>query len=1313
MAETMNIVPAEVPAQAQASDLAGRYADMRRQSAARSAGDDLARRMREREAAGQQPGTDAGQKPKDRNSGNLPELGTQVIGKTPEGRPIVQNPDGSFSTERTETFQTEFGFVNIPTMFGGKQVSSEEAFDIMRRNNWIDPETGRMMDFFPDVKSAEAAARARSESIDVIGVKNEAEPGLLDTAGAVAKDVGKGIVASPREVIGGVVDAVKNAGQAGADLYQWFWGDLLGVEDPTGFKRFMEGQGAKFDLPEGADPGEVFFNKVIESIPNLPPSDTVTGGLIRSTAQFLAGFIGSGKFVGTAREAGSAVQILNGMMRGAIADATVFDPQQENLANLLKQHTELAKPVTDFLATDPNDSDAENRFRNVLLGLGMGALTEGFVLSLRALRDARIAKAGGRSPEQMARMGREFDEAVKPRLADDAFNALGNPADDLLRTKVRAAVKAGKGKSAADLVKAADDIDIRPDIRGAQGDVFINWSRVDTPVDVKALVQAAADQAKGSITKATRGIRTHAETQLSAGQIDAWDLLATRRVGQALNAEESLALRNLWAASGEKLHEVARLAVQNPSPANRFMAEKMMAVHHMVMNEVIGVRTETARALNQWRIPAGGAAEKARAIDDILTGWHGADQDVTTSVMQRIAALADAGMYREMDEMAYKGVFARTRDAVAQVWINSLLSSPHTHMRNMISQTAVIGQQIYERRAAAMLGSLSGRTAERVADGEATQLMFGLVEGLKDSFRVTAKGRRILGQTALDIGAGKGARRGLEAMRANPEEFGTVLRSAATGKTGIGVGKVELPRTGALSSEAWRVARDSPVGRALDWIDTASQIPGRALGVEDELFKTIGYRMELRAQALRQATQEVHAGKIAAAALKDRIAEIIANPPENIRMGAADMAMYVTFTNQPAKIPMDVVRAIGRVPVLGRIVMPFRRTPVNLATYSFERTPLAPLIGQWRADVAAGGARRDIALARLYTGTAILLASADLAMNGVLTGEGPVDPRQRAGQRRQGVQPLSVRVATGPGEDDYRYFSFRGMEPVATSLGLAANIVDILVNTEWQGETQDKDVDEMIIAASMAIAKQVTSQQYMTGVSDFFDAMSDPQRYGEAWWKRLAGSVVPSGVANLNRTTMDPYMRAAYDMADAIRARTPGLSQDLPLRHDLWGRPIDRRSGLGGLYDFISPVYSSKYAPEPIDKEFDRLGYWPGRLPKKVSFDGMVVNMERYPEQRAALERLAGNELKLPQYGNKGAMDALNDIIGGKSPFSVIYRMKTDGPDGGKAAMLRKIVGQYRDAAKKKLLREDETLRTLYDEERRKRLRSPGGIKLQ
>lgn len=95
----------------------------------------------------------------------LGALGNTIIGTTDEGRPIVKNPDGSVSTERTTTVEIDGKWVNIPTMFGGKQVSDEEAVDIMTRNGMVDPETGRTMPTFDSREEAETAAKARSKEL--------------------------------------------------------------------------------------------------------------------------------------------------------------------------------------------------------------------------------------------------------------------------------------------------------------------------------------------------------------------------------------------------------------------------------------------------------------------------------------------------------------------------------------------------------------------------------------------------------------------------------------------------------------------------------------------------------------------------------------------------------------------------------------------------------------------------------------------------------------------------------------------------------------------------------------------------------------------------------------------------------------------------------------------------------------------------------------------------------------------------------------------------------------------------------------------
>ena len=111
----------------------------------------------------------------------LPKLGTKVIGKMKNGRPVILNPDGSVSTERTETVRVQGGFMNIPTIFNGKAVEPLEALRIIRENGFVDPETNEKLEMFTDPEKAVQAAARRSKG------HNEEIMAILKKAGLLNK----------------------------------------------------------------------------------------------------------------------------------------------------------------------------------------------------------------------------------------------------------------------------------------------------------------------------------------------------------------------------------------------------------------------------------------------------------------------------------------------------------------------------------------------------------------------------------------------------------------------------------------------------------------------------------------------------------------------------------------------------------------------------------------------------------------------------------------------------------------------------------------------------------------------------------------------------------------------------------------------------------------------------------------------------------------------------------------------------------------------------------------------------------------------
>lgn len=1037
----------------------------------------------------------------------------------------------------------------------------------------------------------------------------------------VAKDVGRGVVELPRSVAGGARDAVQNTV----------------LEPINSLASWLEERMPLGSLEIGLD-GIRHTDKTSNfSLPEVPKGESTTGDVVRSVTQFLVGFAGPGKLaVSRLSPTTSAGVVGRSAAQGAVADFSAFNEHEERLANLIQEVPALRNPVTEYLSSSQDDGFIEGRLKNSLEGLGLGVATEGMIRGLKAMRAARIAKRSELDPRASL--------PARAEVEQDAFQVLGDESAPALATRPPGGGKVvGPNSGDLDLAEQATRGIANP----VEPETYINFARIDTPDDVQNVMQQMADGFKGDVDVARLGEKmTFAQMELNAQQEDAFKVLVERRQGQPLNAEQSLAARQLWAASGEKLTEVAKVAADNPSEANLFAFRKMLATHYAIQNEVIAARTETARALASWRIPSGSGMERFAEIENALRS--SGDIDLSREMASRIAALGSAGMPKELDLVVRGSVWARSRDAFLEAWVNGLLSSPPTHLVNMMSNTGVIFQQMYERGVAAQLSRVLG-TDGGVAAGEATAQLFGMISGLKDALRYSAKTLR-------------------------------------TNETGYGMGKIDLPRARAISSETWGQAKDSALGRSLDTLGVAVSLPGRALAAEDEFFKTLGFRMELNALALRRATQELNAGIIQPDQLKARIAGIVADPPVDIKLDAIDQATYQTFTSAPGQLTKAISQGVNTIPFPARMVLPFIRTPANILKYTFERTPLAPLMSHVRADFAAGGARRDIALARIATGSLVLTASADLAMSEMITGRGPSDRSERQALERTGWQPYSIKVGD-------RYFAYDRTDPIGTSLGLAADLVEILSNMDDEDALSDSEVESVQAAIAMSIANNVMNKTYLTGVSDLMTAMSDPERYGQNYFERFAGSVVPAGVANVARA-MDPYALEANTMLDRIRSRIPGLTADLPPRRDLWGEPITYRSGLGAIYDSFSPIYSRREKPSPIDEEMLRLSESVDnafvQMPSRnTPFNGVMINLDRYPGAYSRFVELAGNATVSQDYGAPfpgiGAKDYLDDMVAGEGGASVQYRLLSD---EAKGEMIKSVVSKYRAAAKRQLLAE-------------------------
>jgi len=327
----------------------------------------------------------------------------------------------------------------------------------------------------------------------------------------------------------------------------------------------------------------------------------------------------------------------------------------------------------------------------------------------------------------------------------------------------------------------------------------------------------------------------------------------------------------------------------------------------------------------------------------------------------------------------------------------------------------------------------------------------------------------------------------------------------------------------------------------------------------------------------------------------------------------------------------------------------------------------------------------------------VLLGTLDLALDGTITGSGPSGQKgaergTRQTQERAGWQPYSIKVGD-------RYFSYKRTDPIGMTLGIAADLAEIINNASLDEDKQE-EILELTMAAAASFGYQVLEKTYMSGLSEFIDVLHNPQR-AEGFAARTIAGFVPAGVGEVRRQ-VDPYMRYTHDIVTALKNRTPGLSADLPVARDMWGRPRVFESGLGKTYDAVSPIASRLESPEPIDREAMLHDFNMAMPDWRLSYgQGVNVSLRNRPEAYSRFLELRGQVRPsdmgddnrdavrlIRKYGDAPLLDTLNTIVAGKHKLSAEYEEAGSGRGGGKDEMITRIVSDYGRAAKARITEE-------------------------
>ncbi len=807
---------------------------------------------------------------------------------------------------------------------------------------------------------------------------------------------------------------------------------------------------------------------------------------------------------------------------------------------------------------------------------------------------------------------------------------------------------------------------------GGTPDEPFNLSRYQTE-DAAAIVGGVAD-ALNIKTKAV----TFQEIKDKAAESGISEAFLSRLIGSdgrmMANAVDTYKALEVLESSANELDRLFKMVNSGQATdVDKLVLRQQIAFHGLIQRGVKGIQTETARALAVFRIPRDGNAAIVRQVIDEYGG------DAALSDLAKSYLTIESRAAR--NALVEKSMMSSVKDVWFTTYINGLLSSPVSHAKNVVSNLTFGLYQMPERLMASMYSNflpkavregrmpdvvtkwgdlLPGSAQDKIDYDEALTMMQSLRNGVVEGFS--------LATTAFKKNQPSDLMSKIEAQR------GTDLPS--------------------ISSAAFGIEQDKWLGKAIDYYGTAITMPGRMLMAEDEFFKGVLYRMELNTQITRRSKSvyrdAIDSGMSEADALAKTQAEAVSlfqNPPRDLDEAAALFAQKGTFTAELPPALKNLQQTFNH-PLL-KIVVPFFKTPANIGLQVIERTPFAPLSSQWREEIAKGGVYRDMALAKVTLGSAVLATYAAWAGEGGLTGRGPARKADRDALIRDGWQPYSVKVGD-------KYYSYSGMEPVSALMAIAADYA------EYAKHEQDASkIEEVFLGATYGLYEYLKEQPYLQGIADIGKLIGtnqeekvDGKKVVDGIVKQLGGFVIggsPAGaysslLAGIERLS-DPTnrdTRASPDLPMGVRgfieafnkykSRIPYFSADLPETLNLWGDPT--KSGTGAAYEMVLPTRVTPQQFSEVDDLLVRMGSPIGMPDRKI--DG--VEIDAFQNNR--MLTIYGKELPSKQ-------EILNIMqMPGFDLLSLDDQQKT----------VQRVHSKYMDAAKQQLKSEDASLQAKIDE---------------
>lgn len=322
---------------------------------------------------------------------------------------------------------------------------------------------------------------------------------------------------------------------------------------------------------------------------------------------------------------------------------------------------------------------------------------------------------------------------------------------------------------------------------------------------------------------------------------------------------------------------------------------------------------------------------------------------------------------------------------------------------------------------------------------------------------------------------------------------------------------------------------------------------------------------------------------------------------------------------------------------LGDIILKYPKTPANLLVRALEYTPVGYVRALYELSkplfkIGPFDQRAFVNnVARATVGTGMINLGLSLGKLGIITPRPDSDKDARAAQDLQGLQAYSFNTsalkryvlsgfdaeAAKPRVGD-QLVSYDWAQPASLPLAMGANMA------ENENKIKEGTFSERVLLTFGPLAGEIirssdtlTEQSLLQGIQRLFGPGGLQQGIIDNLMA-VPGSFVPTILNQINQFT-DNASRETYspDLVEAsfnqFSARVPILSQTLPQRVDILGRPKERFPNAQNTFFnvFFNPAFVDQIKDDPVLKETIQLyeetgekGQFPRLVDKSITVNG-------------------------------------------------------------------------------------------------------------